>query len=153
MASQIDVSVNAPFSGKITELLVEEDSTVSVGQDLLRMEKGEGESTAGDSAPKAAPEGGARSEPKDLEDGNKDTAAPEAGKSKGARDEALAKQDEKAPGLKDSKAEEPAPKKDEGKKVASPEPSAPASKPSKGKEEAPKEKVAGSRNETRVSIY
>jgi 2-oxoglutarate dehydrogenase E2 component (dihydrolipoamide succinyltransferase) len=41
------VSVNAPASGKITELLVNEEDTVTVGQDLFRFAQGEaGESSA-----------------------------------------------------------------------------------------------------------
>lgn len=39
---QIDVTVNAPKAGKITELLAEEESTVTVGQDLFKLEPGEG---------------------------------------------------------------------------------------------------------------
>ncbi|KAG1823633.1 uncharacterized protein BJ212DRAFT_1261826 [Suillus subaureus] len=39
---KIDVSVNAPKSGKIVELLAKEDDTVNVGQDLFRIEPGEG---------------------------------------------------------------------------------------------------------------
>jgi 2-oxoglutarate dehydrogenase E2 component (dihydrolipoamide succinyltransferase) len=45
---QIDVAVNAPTSGTITELLANEEDTVTVGQDLLKIEPG------------AAPEGGAK---------------------------------------------------------------------------------------------
>lgn len=37
---QIDVSVNAPDSGTIKELLVSEEDTVTVGQDLARLELG-----------------------------------------------------------------------------------------------------------------
>jgi 2-oxoglutarate dehydrogenase E2 component (dihydrolipoamide succinyltransferase) len=37
---QIDVSVNAPQAGKVVELLVDEESTVTVGQDLFRIEPG-----------------------------------------------------------------------------------------------------------------
>lgn len=40
---KIDVTVNAPFSGKILELLAEEESTVTVGEDLFVLEAGEGE--------------------------------------------------------------------------------------------------------------
>ncbi|CAI7608592.1 Dihydrolipoyllysine-residue succinyltransferase [Penicillium manginii] len=43
---KIDVSVNAPESGTIKELLVNEEDTVTVGQDLIKLEPGE------------APEGG-----------------------------------------------------------------------------------------------
>ncbi|KAL7273682.1 2-oxoglutarate dehydrogenase complex E2 component [Rhizina undulata] len=37
---QIDVAVNAPESGTILELLAQEEDTVTVGQDLLRLEVG-----------------------------------------------------------------------------------------------------------------
>lgn len=37
---QIDVAVNAPKAGTITELLAAEEDTVAVGQDLFRMEPG-----------------------------------------------------------------------------------------------------------------
>ncbi|TXT13765.1 hypothetical protein VHUM_01132 [Vanrija humicola] len=38
---KIDVSVNAPVSGTIVELLAAEEDTVSVGQDLFKLEPGE----------------------------------------------------------------------------------------------------------------
>lgn len=44
------MSVNAPAAGKITELLVNEEDTVTVGQDLFRFAPGE----AGDSSASAA---------------------------------------------------------------------------------------------------
>lgn len=37
---KIDVSVNAPEAGTITELLVKEEDTVTVGQDLIKLELG-----------------------------------------------------------------------------------------------------------------
>ena len=41
---KVDVSVNAPFAGKIVELLATEEDTVTVGADLFRLEEGaEGE--------------------------------------------------------------------------------------------------------------
>ncbi|KAK2757836.1 2-oxoglutarate dehydrogenase complex E2 component [Arachnomyces sp. PD_36] len=46
---KIDVSVNAPESGTVKELLANEEDTVTVGQDLVRLEPGE---SKGDSAPK-----------------------------------------------------------------------------------------------------
>lgn len=42
LLAQIDVSVNAPFAGKILELLAAEEDTVTVGQDLYVIEAGEG---------------------------------------------------------------------------------------------------------------
>ena len=142
------------MSGKITEFLVEEDSTVQVGQDLLKMEPGEEEALGDDAPPKTKPEGGARSEPKDLEEGNKSQAAPAAGKEKGATEDTHQKQEEKAPGMKSSEEEKPAPRKEEQASTPSPkkEDKPPASKPApKEKEEKPiMDKSVGSRNETRV---
>lgn len=41
---KVDVSVNAPVAGKIVELLAKEEDTVTVGEDLFRIEEGaEGE--------------------------------------------------------------------------------------------------------------
>lgn len=36
--SQIDVSVNSPKAGKIVELLAKEEDTVTVGQDLFKLD-------------------------------------------------------------------------------------------------------------------
>ncbi|KAJ7104473.1 dihydrolipoamide succinyltransferase [Mycena belliarum] len=59
---KIDVSVNAPMSGKIVEHLAAEEDTVAVGQDLFRIEPGEVE--ASESAPPPAQE---ESKPKEAE--------------------------------------------------------------------------------------
>lgn len=48
---KIDVSVNAPKSGKIVEIMANEEDTVTVGQDLFKLEPGEG-SGEGEEAPK-----------------------------------------------------------------------------------------------------
>ena len=136
------------MSGKIVELLAEEESTVTVGQDLLRIEPGEGSSTSSDESPNTAPEKGARSEPKNPEEGNKDQAAPEADKEKGAGDTKHAKQEEKAPGMEKSEGEKPAPKKEE--KSSAPQP-APKKDEKKSSEQSTSTKAVGSRNETRVS--
>ena len=114
--SQIDVSVNAPAAGKITELLVSEEDTVTVGQDLFRFAPGEG----GESP--AAPSSAASSS----------EAAPQADSSK---PEAKQEAPSPSPPPPSSKAEvketskpapAPAPRKDEGSKPASTTP-APAS--------------------------
>jgi 2-oxoglutarate dehydrogenase E2 component (dihydrolipoamide succinyltransferase) len=44
--AQIDVAVNAPEAGTITELLTEEESTVTVGQDIAKLD------TSGEAKPK-----------------------------------------------------------------------------------------------------
>lgn len=52
------MSVNAPASGKITELLVNEEDTVTVGQDLFRFAQGDASesSTSAASSSEAAPQ-------------------------------------------------------------------------------------------------
>ncbi|KAI0676293.1 dihydrolipoamide succinyltransferase [Trametes maxima] len=57
---KIDVSVNAPAAGRITELLAGEEDTVSVGQDLFRFEPG--------AVDEAAPKEAKSEEPKDVKD-------------------------------------------------------------------------------------
>ncbi|KAK6360757.1 2-oxoglutarate dehydrogenase complex E2 component [Orbilia blumenaviensis] len=57
---KIDVAVNAPQAGVLKELLVEADTTVTVGQDLAKLEPGEG-------APKPAKEESKKEEPKKEE--------------------------------------------------------------------------------------
>ncbi|KAL8292416.1 hypothetical protein RQP46_001028 [Phenoliferia psychrophenolica] len=96
---KIDVAVNAPSAGTITEILAQEEDTVTVGQDLFVLEAG------------PAPEGGAKSEPK----------AEEAAPAKEApKEEAAPKKEESAPA--------PAPKQADAPKAASkpaPKPAAP----------------------------
>ena len=40
-SDQIDVSVNAPVAGTISEVFAEEEDTVTVGKDLFKIEEGE----------------------------------------------------------------------------------------------------------------
>ncbi|KAH9996710.1 dihydrolipoyllysine-residue succinyltransferase 1 [Russula compacta] len=47
---KIDVSVNAPAAGRITELLANEEDTVTVGQDLFRFAAGEPDGSSASSA-------------------------------------------------------------------------------------------------------
>ena len=51
---QIDVAVNAPEAGTIKEFLAKEEDTVTVGQDLVRLEAGEsgGEEKQAEQQPK-----------------------------------------------------------------------------------------------------
>ena len=50
---KIDVEVNAPVSGTITEFLVDVDATVEVGQEIIKME--EGDAPAGGASASEAP--------------------------------------------------------------------------------------------------
>jgi 2-oxoglutarate dehydrogenase E2 component (dihydrolipoamide succinyltransferase) len=53
---KIDVSVNAPESGTIKEFLVNEEDTVTVGQDLVKLEPGTGGGSKSSEAPKESAE-------------------------------------------------------------------------------------------------
>ncbi|KAG1745159.1 single hybrid motif-containing protein [Suillus lakei] len=68
---KIDVSVNAPKSGKIVELLAKEDDTVSVGQDLFRIEPGEGGASP-------APQEQKKVDPEEPKDQQVDKTTPES---------------------------------------------------------------------------
>lgn len=102
--------MNAPESGTIKEFLVNEEDTVTVGQDLVRLELG------------AAPEG-------------KKDAAPEQPKEEAAAE----KPQESAPAAEKPKSPEPskpAPPKETPKKAESPKPQGAAeSKPTLGNRE------------------
>lgn len=89
---KIDVEVNAPVSGTVTELLVSPDDTVTVGQEIAKIEPG------------SAPAGGAAPAPK-KEEPKKEEAAPAPKKEEPKKEEAT-----------------PAPKKEEPKKEATPAP-------------------------------
>ncbi|KIM91296.1 hypothetical protein PILCRDRAFT_810554 [Piloderma croceum F 1598] len=65
---KIDVSVNAPQAGKIVELLAKEEDTVTVGQDLFRIEPGESSSSSSDPTPK---EQKTEEKPEELSKGSK----------------------------------------------------------------------------------
>ncbi|KAK9372234.1 uncharacterized protein V1513DRAFT_452956 [Lipomyces chichibuensis] len=68
---KIDVAVNAPSAGVITELLAEEESTVTVGQDLFKIDtEASGSSGSSSEAPKTTPK----------EEAAPATPAPEAAK-------------------------------------------------------------------------
>ncbi|KAK4704161.1 2-oxoglutarate dehydrogenase E2 component (dihydrolipoamide succinyltransferase), partial [Phenoliferia sp. Uapishka_3] len=91
---KIDIAVNAPMSGTITDILAQEEDTVTVGQDLFVIEAG------------AAPEGGAS---KEAEPAPKEEAAP-------------AKAEEKTPEPKKEESKAPAPKEEAPKAAAKPAP-------------------------------
>ncbi|KAI0631287.1 dihydrolipoamide succinyltransferase [Trametes polyzona] len=133
---KIDVSVNAPAAGRITELLANEEDTVAVGQDLFRFEPG----AVDEAAPKEQkPSEGAKetkdpSEPKDQQV-DKSTPPPPS-----PSPEQIRKPD--PAGVQEGTA------KKEVKETSKP---APAPKESK-EQPAPTPRVPGSRNETRVKM-
>ncbi|ESZ90652.1 putative dihydrolipoamide succinyltransferase [Sclerotinia borealis F-4128] len=108
---KIDVAVNAPEAGTIKEFLANEEDTVIVGQDLIRLELG------------GAPEGGdkvkASSEPKGPASKDQSTSSdPEPSKTK----ESKPKEESNSPAPPEKKAESketPKPKPSESKKQES----------------------------------
>ncbi|KIK98583.1 hypothetical protein PAXRUDRAFT_133885 [Paxillus rubicundulus Ve08.2h10] len=127
---KIDVTVNAPMAGTIVELLANEEDTVSVGQDLFRIEAGDGAATT----PK---EQTATEESKELPDSSKKADAEEP------KDQQVDKSapPPPAPSEADKKTAPQVPK--ESKKELKSE-----SKPAT----AAPPKAPGSRNETRVKM-
>ncbi|KAI9643468.1 2-oxoglutarate dehydrogenase complex E2 component [Ciborinia camelliae] len=108
---KIDVAVNAPEAGTIKEFLANEEDTVTVGQDLVRLELG------------GAPEGGdkekASSEPKEPASKDQSTSSdPEPSK----KEESKPKEESSSPPPPEKKAqpkETPKPKPSESKKQES----------------------------------
>ncbi|KAF2257644.1 dihydrolipoyllysine-residue succinyltransferase component of 2-oxoglutarate dehydrogenase-like protein complex [Lojkania enalia] len=128
---KIDVSVNAPEAGTIKEFLVSEEDTVTVGQELVRLELG--------SEPAGSAKETADGNPKEPVPKNQDTASQPGGT-----------QEKQKP-----KEEKPQLPNEESKPEES-EPALPPSKPSPPKEpkqEEPKKASAtGSREERRVKM-
>jgi 2-oxoglutarate dehydrogenase E2 component (dihydrolipoamide succinyltransferase) len=129
---KIDVAVNAPAAGTIKEFLAKEEDTVTVGQELVRMELG------GEPGQKSAP---AKEEPKSPASDAQETSSQPKGETEQSKP-APPKQEEK----------KPEPPKQESK----PAPSKQESKPQPEKlptEQKPKiEQPYGSREERRVKM-
>ena len=77
---KIDIEVNSPISGTITELLVEVEETVEVGQDLVKIDEGE------------APAGGAKEEAPKEEAPKEEASKQEAPKKEAPKKEAPKKE-------------------------------------------------------------
>ncbi|KAK7047427.1 2-oxoglutarate dehydrogenase complex E2 component [Paramarasmius palmivorus] len=125
---KIDVSVNAPKSGVIKELLASEEDTVTVGQDLFVIEEGEGASES------SAPKEESKPDPAEPKDQQVDKQLP--------KDPAPSEGDKKVSPEQKKLDTTSGSKKDSPEKPKS-EPKSEASKPPP---------VAGSRNETRVKM-
>ena len=128
---QIDVSVNAPEAGTIKEFLVSEGDTVKVGQDIAKLEPGEGGSG-----------------------GKQEASAPAKGPASGEQptsSDPEPKKDEK-PKQEEPQKEAPAPSKQE--KTPPPPPPSEDKPTSKKDEKKPEHSPfgAGSRGENRVCL-
>ena len=127
---QIDVSVNAPEAGTIKEFLVNEEDTVTVGQDLLKLELG-GEPSGG---AKEAKEETKEPAPKEQE-----TASQPQGQQEQPKEES-----KPAPPKEESK---PEPSKQEPKPAPAPQKSSPPKEAESKPAAAP-----GGREERRVKM-
>ncbi|KAJ6111601.1 hypothetical protein N7523_007662 [Penicillium sp. IBT 18751x] len=113
---KIDVSVNAPEAGTIKELLVNEEDTVTVGQDLVKLELGAAPEGKKDAAPEQPKEDAASEQPK--------------------KEAAAEKPQESAPAAEKPEPSKPAPPKEAPKKAESPKAQGAAeSKPTLGNRE------------------
>jgi len=127
---KIDVTINAPKSGTIVEILAKEDETVSVGQDLYKLAPGDAPSGGSSSSSKPEP-----TSPENTASGNR--------KANESRQEITNKENEpKRPEPKASKPEE----------VKQPKSQPQSSGKDAKKAEEPKAAQAGARNETRVKM-
>ncbi|KAF2862145.1 dihydrolipoamide succinyltransferase [Piedraia hortae CBS 480.64] len=123
---KIDVEVNAPAAGTIKELLVNEQDTVSVGQDLIRFEVG------GQPGEKSE----SKEESKPKEEPKKEEKQPE-------KEEKQPPKEEKQP-----QKEEKQPQKTESKQESKPKPA-----PKQEQKQAPKQETPfGNREERRVKM-
>ncbi|CAI7621293.1 unnamed protein product [Penicillium pancosmium] len=121
---KIDVSVNAPESGTIKELLVSEEDTVTVGQDLIKLEPGE------------APEGGKQeSAPKEESAPKQESEQPK----------------ESAPAAEKPKESAPAPEKPKETPQAS-KPAPPKEAPKAESQTSEAKPAVGGREERRVKM-
>ncbi|KAJ9665962.1 2-oxoglutarate dehydrogenase complex E2 component [Coniosporium apollinis] len=141
---KIDVSVNAPEAGTIKELLVKEEDTVTVGQDLVKMELG-GEPSGGQAEP-------AKQEPKAPASADQETSSQPGG---GQEQESKPQQQEAKPEPPKQESK-PQPPQQEKKPSPPPQPTKQDKKPEPPKKEKdePKkmEQPFGTREERRVKM-
>jgi len=128
---KIDVAVNAPKSGTITELLANEEDTVAVGQDLFKLEAGD------------APEGGAA---------KKEEAPKEEQKEEPKKEEPKKEEQPKKEESSPKKEEAEVAPKSEYRKPDSNQKAPKAPEPAKKEGSAPKPQQ-GARTETRVRSF
>ena len=135
---KIDVAVNAPAAGTIKEFLAKEEDTVTVGQDLVKLDLG-GE--PGQKADKAG------SEPKSPASSAQETSSQPEGQTEQSKTQTTTQESKPAPSKQESK---PEPLKQESK-PASPKKEEP--KPAAKQSEKPKmESPYGTRDEHRVKM-
>lgn len=131
---KIDVAVNAPAAGTIKEFLASEEDTVTVGQDLVKLELG---GSPGEKKPEKAKE-----EPKEAASEDQKTSSQKEGETEKSKSEP--KEESKPAPKQESKPEPP-------KQESKPQP--PKKEESKPKEsESKQESPYGSREEKRIKM-
>lgn len=141
MCLQIDVSVNAPEAGTIKELLVNEGDTVTVGQEVAKLEPGEGGS------------GG-------KQEASSETKEPAPKEQSTTSDPEPKKEEEQKPKQEEQKKETPAPPKEDKAPPPKAEKKPPPPPPSEEKATSKKDEKkpepspfgTGSRGENRVRL-
>ncbi|KAF2658147.1 dihydrolipoyllysine-residue succinyltransferase component of 2-oxoglutarate dehydrogenase-like protein complex [Lophiostoma macrostomum CBS 122681] len=138
---KIDVSVNAPEAGTIKEFLVNEEDTVTVGQDLVKLELG------------GAPSGGGKEEAKQeakepADEQQKTSSQPEGGQEK----EAKQPEEKSQPPPEESKPQAPQQQQPQQDSKPAPPPSKPPQQKGSKDPEPKKESAPGSRDERRVKM-
>ncbi|PWN30224.1 dihydrolipoamide succinyltransferase [Jaminaea rosea] len=143
---KIDVTVNAPQAGTITETLANEEDTVTVGQDLFKLEPGEapegGSSGGGD-------KGGEEKEQKQKQE-EEDSKKQEEEKNKKQEESKKkeAEESKKQDQQKQQQQQQQQQQKQSEKKESKPS----SSSSSSGADSAPSKPPAGSRGEQRVKM-
>jgi 2-oxoglutarate dehydrogenase E2 component (dihydrolipoamide succinyltransferase) len=133
---KIDVAVNAPEAGIIKEFLVNEEDTVTVGQDIVKLEAG------------GAPEGGkkeASEQPKEPASKDQETSS----QPEGQQEQSQPKEEQSEAPKEESK---PEPPKQESKPQPPKQESKPAPPKKDSKAEETKPATPGSREERRVKM-
>lgn len=114
---KIDISVNAPEAGKITEHLASEEDTVEVGQDLFKMEPGEGGSSKTEDAKEEAKSpANDKAQEEKKEDKHQSSSTPE--EKKDSTSSPAKKEGDQSPTTKPKQESAPAPPKKETSKTA-----------------------------------
>lgn len=111
---KIDISVNAPEAGTITEHLASEEDTVEVGQDLFKMEPGEGGSPKTEKASEEAKQPANDKAAEEKKDDKKESSATPEEK-KDSSSSASKGESKPAPEPKKDSAPAPQPKKEAAK--------------------------------------
>jgi len=137
---KIDVSVNAPESGTIKEFLAKEEDTVTVGQDLVKLEAGGEPSSGGKKETKEEPKEPAQKE-------QETSSQPEGGQEKEKPAPPKQEESKPEPPKQESKPEPP-------KQESKPQPPPQKKQESSKETEQPKkvETGAGNREERRVKM-